>query len=114
MIPYHGDDITTQSLLRQIDVRKIISKIMSETNIETPALYELMCQRRSKFSVGQSVLVWSEFVLGKRKLKTGNVYAKLKRSWQRAIIISVSGEIYFVRLDDGTSRRCHRRQMKPM
>ena len=61
----------------QISVRRWIVNLSLCSNII----------ERSTYKPGQTILVQREFILGKRKLKSGNVSVKCERFWSRAHVL---------------------------
>ena len=114
-VPWHEDDVERNTVRRSESVRKLMETIAKERKIDNPSLSADIEERRT-WQVGDTVLIWREHIVAKRKLKNGKVNLKVTKSWSRANIIERIGRLYVVRsVDEGNIiRKVHVRAIRPL
>ena len=80
--------------------------------IDTPTLATNITNRPHVFRIGETALVWAEKVLAKKLLHSGMRKVKLSKYWVLVTVLKRLGDHYMVRMQNGTERRVHARQMK--
>ena len=110
--PHTSTNVDASKRKADANVKALIKAISGRNLIDTPSLYVNIQNRNPSFAINETVLAWAEFVLGKKKLGRGLVKTKLKQYWVKAKVVKRLGQIYILRLPDGSEKRYHKRQMK--
>ena len=112
VVPGEGAAPTTEFHFRRIQqIREILEMICKYRNIHSDLL--IVTDENQTYAVGETVMIWREFVQKAKLAKVRSLEHKLITRWEKAEVLQKVGDCYLVQpLGSGRQRVVHRRTMK--